>query len=143
MQITRQADYAVRTILYLAISPLANVKEIAKAQSIPYDYLAKTMKHLVNAGLVKTHRGVQGGISLTRPPEQITLLEVIEAVDGPLALNLCLLESNNCPRDSFCAVHEELEKIQRYVAARMEKLNFAVLARKEKAKRRAQKKTTV
>lgn len=133
MQLSRQADYAIRSVLFLATSPLSNIKEIARAQFIPPEYLAKIMQGLVKAGLVNTHRGVHGGVSLTRPPDQITILDVIEAVEGPMAINWCLAEGNECPREYRCAVHDELQQLQNLAAARFAKLNFAMLARKEAA----------
>lgn len=136
MQLSRQADYAIRAVLYLATSPLASVSEIAKAQSLPQDYLVKVLQTLSKAGLVKARRGIGGGISLTRSPEQITLLDVIEAVQGgPLGINRCFAVPNECPREVFCSVHDELEEIQDYVARRLSKINFAYLARKEKRRR--------
>ncbi|MBE0428697.1 MAG: Rrf2 family transcriptional regulator [Thermoleophilia bacterium] len=135
MQLTRQTDYAVRAVLHLATHPLASIREIADEQCVPHVYLAKIVQKLAQAGIVATHRGAGGGISLAIPPEKISLLRVIEAIEGPLALNLCFARPGECPRESYCAAHEELEEIQKKLAAMFSRIDFARLARKEAARR--------
>ena len=137
MQLTRQADYAMRAVLYLATTPLANIREIAKAQFVPQEYLAKILQRLAKAGIVTTHRGVGGGISLARAPEKITLMDVIEAIEGPVALNRCFVRPGECPRESYCAMHDELEQIGNSLAGMFAKVNFARLARNEAARARS------
>lgn len=133
MQLTRQADYAMRAVLYLAASPLASIQEIALAQHLPQVFLAKIIQKLAKADIVTTHRGVGGGISLARAPEQISLLDVIEAVEGPVLLNRCFIEPGVCPREDYCAIHLELEQIGKSLAQMFAKVNFARLARNEAA----------
>ena len=92
MQITRQADYALRAMLYLSRMPenqKAATSQIAEEQRIPPSFLAKIVSQLSIAGLIHTSRGARGGVSLARPSEEISVLEVIEAIDGPIALNAC------------------------------------------------------
>ncbi len=87
MQITRQADYAVRAVLYLAQlgqDRRASTSQIAQEQQIPPSFLAKIVSQLSVAGLLQTSRGARGGVSLARTPDQISLLEVVEAIDGPI-----------------------------------------------------------
>lgn len=131
MEITRQADYAMRAVLYLATYRLASTREIAEAQSVPREYLAKIVQELARAGIVRTQRGVGGGITLARPPEEITLLDVLEAIEGPVAVNRCFSHPNECPRESFCAVHHEMYFIQKSLAQMFSRINFARLARRE------------
>ncbi|MHB9111101.1 MAG: RrF2 family transcriptional regulator [Thermoleophilia bacterium] len=131
MQLTRQADYAMRAVIYLAVNPQARIQEIANAQHIPKEYLAKIIQKLAQAEIVTTHRGVGGGITLSRPPETITLLDVVEAIEGPVALNSCFIRPGECPRESYCAIHEELEHIGKTLARMFANVNFAQLARKE------------
>ena len=93
MHITRQAGYAARAVLYLARNRNGKriaTSQVAKAQTIPSSFLAKIISQLSIAGLLHTSRGAQGGISLARNPEEITLLQVIEAIDGPIQLNACV-----------------------------------------------------
>jgi len=97
MQITRQADYAVRAVLYLArLEPnqRAATSQVAKEQHIPPSFLAKIISQLSIAGLLHTSRGARGGVTLARQPKDITLLEVIESIDGPIMLNECVGENS-------------------------------------------------
>jgi Rrf2 family protein len=115
MQISRQADYGVRVILDLALtSPgsRAATQEIAARQSIPSPFLAKIVSRLSLAGLVNTYRGAGGGVALARPASEISLLNVIEALEGPLQLNRCVIEPDSCPRNHFCPVHDVWAKAQ-------------------------------
>ena len=100
MQITRQTEYAIRTMLELAQAPrgeFISTRFISEQQDIPEDFLKKTLKLLVLAGLINTQRGVKGGIMLARPAGEITLVDIIEAVEGNIALNVCLVPGYNCP----------------------------------------------
>ncbi|HHY88791.1 MAG TPA: Rrf2 family transcriptional regulator [Chloroflexi bacterium] len=118
MQITRQADYALRAMLYLSkMGPnqRAATSQIAEEQRIPPSFLAKIISQLSIAGLIHTSRGARGGVSLARPPEEISILEVVEAIDGPLALNECTLSASGCLfgeecplRSLWCDTQEEL-----------------------------------
>lgn len=117
MQITRQADYAVRAIHYLAgmeNGDRATTKNIAEAQDIPPSFLAKIIAQLTVVGLLETTRGVRGGVSLARDPHEISLLEVVEAIDGPVMVNACVQDHYNCSiedcpvRTIWCEVQTEL-----------------------------------
>ena len=120
MQITRQADYAVRAMLHLARmgnSDRAATSAIAKEQNIPPSFLAKIISQLSIVGLLHTSRGARGGVTLAREPKNITLLEVIEAIDGPIQLNECVQGKgvctfeDNCPvRAVWCDAQDELVK---------------------------------
>ncbi len=105
--LSRKADYGVRAMVDIARQPPATrsiVSEIARRQHIPVFYLAKIMPRLARAGLVQTSLGASGGIVLAAPAEEISLLQVIEAIDGPLALNLCSLEPARCEYHATCNV---------------------------------------
>jgi Rrf2 family protein len=105
MQITRQADYAVRAVLYLAqLGPdrRAATSQIAEDQKIPPSFLAKIVSQLSVAGLLQTSRGARGGVSLARQPQEISLLEVVEAIDGPILLNECVSPNGVCTFGDDC-----------------------------------------
>lgn len=91
MEISLKADYALRAVLYIAqmVSPRPTITEIAEKEKIPREFLAKILLDLTDAGILKSFKGVKGGYQLARRPAQITMLEVIEAINGPVALNLC------------------------------------------------------
>jgi Rrf2 family protein len=131
MQITRQADYAVRAVLYLAElnnGRRAPTSEIARKQHIPPSFLAKIVSQLSVAGVVQTSRGARGGVSLARPSEDISLLEVVEAIDGPIALNECVLDPKACVFGENCSVHEIWCKAQADLVEKLRGTNFNVLA---------------
>jgi Rrf2 family protein len=115
MEISRRTDYGVRVILDLASLPKgerASTQEIAERQSIPGPFLAKIISQLSLSGLVTTYRGAGGGVKLARPASEINLLQVIEALDGPVRLNRCVIEPGACPRDTHCPVHHIWAKAQ-------------------------------
>ena len=135
MQLTRQADYGARTVLYLSTTQMASTAEIASAQSIPREYLFKIIQLLARSGIISTHRGAWGGVSLARSPEEITLLDVFEAIEGPLAINRCLVKQGDCPREAYCSIHDELFRVQASLRRALAETNFARLAHQEQANR--------
>jgi Rrf2 family protein len=105
MQITRQADYAIRAVRYLSNlnpSQRAATSLVAREQSIPPSFLAKIISQLSIAGLLHTSRGARGGVTLARSPKEISLLDVVEAIDGPILLNECVAELSLCNFESDC-----------------------------------------
>jgi Rrf2 family protein len=135
MQITRQADYATRAILHLARSKehrLVATSEIAREQSIPASFLAKIISQLSIAGLLRTSRGAHGGISLTRDPEQITLLEVIEAIDGPILINICVEGESSCTFGGHCPLQRVWCDIQKELVTKLKNTNFGQLSRSDR-----------
>jgi Rrf2 family protein len=127
MQITRQADYAVRAVLYLARmgnTQRAATSTVAKEQRIPPSFLAKIISQLSIAGLLHTSRGARGGVTLAREPKEITLLEVIEAIDGPIQLNECVGETGMCTFDSECPLHSVWCEAQDTLVKRLKNTTF-------------------
>lgn len=119
MLITRETDYAVRTVLYLARNRdrTANVTEVAHAMHIPKSFLAKVLQRLVRHHILASMRGVGGGFRLAKKPSEISLLAIMEAVQGPAAINVCAIDSKRCGLSATCSVHpvwvdirQELEK---------------------------------
>jgi Rrf2 family protein len=128
MQITRQADYAVRAILYLArlgSDQRAATSQIAQEQQIPPSFLAKIVSQLSVAGLLQTSRGARGGVSLARSPEEITLLEVVEAIDGPILLNECVAENCACNFGDDCPICSVWCEAQAELVTRLRATNFS------------------
>ena len=109
MQITHQADYAIRTMYYLANMDgrqKVSTSQIAKEYRIPASFLTKIISQLSVAGLIHTARGARGGVSLARSPEAISLLDVLVAIDGPVALNDCVDDPTSCPFNVDCVLHQ-------------------------------------
>jgi len=130
MQITRQADYAVRAVLYLARlgqTERAATSQVAQEQRIPPSFLAKIISQLSIAGLLHTSRGARGGVTLARDPEEITLLEVIEAIDGPIMLNECVGDTGSCTFDEECPLRPVWCEAQNDLVNRLRGTNFAQL----------------
>lgn len=128
MQITRQADYAVRAVLHLARiggNERAATSTIAKEQNIPPSFLAKIISQLSIAGLLHTSRGARGGVTLARDSRDITLLEVVEAIDGPIQLNECVGNEGNCTFDENCPIKPVWCDAQEELVTRLRNTNFA------------------
>jgi Rrf2 family protein len=126
MQITRQADYAVRAMVYLAqLNDKASTSKIAKEKSIPPSFLAKIVSQLSVAGLLQTSRGAHGGVSLAKPAEMISLLDVIEAIDGPILLNDCVGDVVSCDFDDNCPLKPVWCDAQKMLLDHLSKANFA------------------
>ncbi len=129
MQLTRQADYAVRTVLDLTGRPQRQspTGEIARRQRIPPAFLRKIVQTLARAGYVRTLRGADGGVRLVREPAAITLRQVIEAVEGPVRLNRCLIRRGECALDRICPVHPVWQHIQDVLVRELDVVTFAWL----------------
>lgn len=107
-QLSRAGDYAVRAAVFLATDPhrpTRSITDIAHAENVPENFLRKIIQSLIRAKLVRSVRGIHGGVVLAKKPEQTSLLEVVEAIEGPLALNKCVLGPGECDRQSWCPVH--------------------------------------
>lgn len=135
MQLTVKGDYAVRVVVDLASQPAGAVmktEDLGRRTGVPQAYLSKIVQALAHAGLVRTRRGALGGISLLEEPQAITLRRVIEAVEGPIYLNRCLIRPGLCPRDSFCPVHPVWARIQAIVNRELESIRIKDLADKSR-----------
>ncbi len=118
MELTRKGDYAIRGIIYLAGQPpdkISLLSDIAAAVDVPQTFLAKIFQQFSKTGIVKSFRGTGGGFLLAGPPESISLLQVVEAVEGPILPNRCTLKQGECERDSFCTVHPVWMQVQQQV----------------------------
>jgi Rrf2 family protein len=132
MEISRQTDYAIRAIEYLSRMPaeeLVQTKEIAKQQGIPEKYLPTIVRTLARAGLLKTMRGNHGGIRLSRPPEEISLRDVVEAIDGPFMLNRSMIQpgENSSDGDSLNVLHDVWDRISGNVRDELESVRMSDL----------------
>ncbi|MBI3977037.1 MAG: Rrf2 family transcriptional regulator [Chloroflexi bacterium] len=109
MEISRRVDYGVRVMIEVAAAPadeLVTIGALARRRLIPASFLKRIVPELVAAGLLRTQRGERGGVQLARPAETITLLQIVEALDGPIALNRCVLYPVECPLVNTCPAHE-------------------------------------
>jgi Rrf2 family protein len=114
-QISRKSDYALRAVIYLARNEgqhPVSFRQIAQTEYIPEEYLAKILRTLVLMRLVSSTRGAKGGYTLARRSTEISFLDVIESIDGPISINLCLGTENNCPAELNCLMHSIWQKAQ-------------------------------
>ena len=135
MRLTRQTNYAVRTLVYCAVNApgLSHVADIAKAHSISELFLFKLIKPLVESGLLETVRGRHGGIRLGRPAAEITLLDVVRLTEENFALAECFEGGDvNCPLVSNCDLNAALGEALGAFFAVLEGYSIADLANKKR-----------
>jgi Rrf2 family protein len=115
MQIPRRVDYGLRAVIYLSgqdPGKCCSIAEIAKQQGVPRKFLEKIIQDLIRSGLIKSKRGACGGYALARAPEAISFSDVIEAIEGPIAVNACMDEHLGCaqmPRCTMIGVWSEVQ----------------------------------
>jgi Rrf2 family protein len=128
MQLTRAADYGVRVMIHLAASP-ADVRillpELAAATDAPVSFLYKVLQALSRAGLISSRRGQSGGFQISQGGREASMRDVIEAVEGPILLNLCLISGRSCHRKPQCPAHPVWAQAQ---MAMLEVLSGAMIA---------------
>jgi Rrf2 family protein len=128
MQLTRAADYAVRATIHLATLPekeRALLPALAEATGAPASFLSKVLQALSRAGLVSSRRGQAGGFAILPRGRQASIREVIEAIDGPIYLNVCLMDGMSCNRKSWCPAHPVWVRAQ---SAMLKILGAAIVA---------------
>lgn len=119
MQLTRTADYGVRVMTHLATLPPATrvtVADLAQESNASPAFIGKILQRLVGARLLVSHRGYEGGFELARPASDISLLDIVSALEGPLCLNECLPGGSGCERSAWCGAHEVWERAQTALA---------------------------
>ena len=134
MRLTKAAEYAVRCISHLAKQGrgvVASRKEVAAATDTPPQFLAKIAQDLSRAGLIEIRQGSKGGFVLLRDPQTVTLLEVVEAIIGEIALNDCVVSPESCPVSGGCAVNRVWEQARDQLRQTLRQANFADFAKED------------
>jgi Rrf2 family protein len=129
MEITRASDYAVRVMIHMAsLPPGSRVRRsvLSKATDVNDLFLSKVLQRLVRSGMVRSQRGASGGYGLAVPAGSVSLLDVVQAIEGPVRLNQCLMEGPSCGRKSWCPAHRVWAEAQ---AALVNVLGSASMAR--------------
>jgi Rrf2 family protein len=123
MLITRETDYAVRCVLYLARKPEQRtiVDEIAQCMHIPKHYLAKILQRLVREGIVESVRGIKGGYRLLKPTKEISLMDILGTIQGAVPVNVCALDKRRCQMSSTCSVHPIWVEIRKDIETRLKR----------------------
>jgi Rrf2 family protein len=133
--ITRATEYAVRTVIFLAQQPKDDIvlkKDICRTQEVTPAFLTKILQPLIKAGIVSSQRGVGGGFLLAKDPSEITMLDILQAEEGKLKLNHCLVDTTVCHRDAYCSAHEVWYAAQCQMAKVLQEKSIADLVRREK-----------
>ena len=128
---SRHCEYALQSVLYLALKPkgdMTNIKELTAALEIPYHFLGKIMQDLSRKGILKSQKGPRGGFTLRRKPEDITLLNVVEAIDGTGFLSSCVLGFPECSGTHPCSVHATWGSLRESIQKMLSTRNVAELA---------------
>ena len=136
VKLTRAGEYAIKGMLFLAQqSPdgLTPIADVARSQNVSAGFLAKIFQNLSRAGLVESHRGAGGGVSLGMSAEKITVRMIIEAVEGPIALNNCLVEHGGCRDADGCALAAMWHRAQDAMLGVLEGTSLAGLVASERA----------
>ncbi len=119
LDITKKAEYAISLLLELALSPQEDFlasREVGERRSVPANLVPQLVSILSKAGWVEAVRGPKGGIRLSADPSQITLVAVIEAVEGPITVSRCLVQhGKTCPNQTHCPLKNVWAKAQRQV----------------------------
>lgn len=136
MRITQEVDYGLRVILYLSalgVGEKVEAKVISQTENIPHRFLLKLLRKLTACGIIKSFRGVTGGYALNKEPKDITLYDIVVAIDGPIYVNRCLYDPANCnlSKSSTCTIHKALGKIQSNLIKDLRSVTFDKLLNSE------------
>jgi len=140
MQLNQATDYAFRVIMHLAALPMGQIAKsqaIAEEQNIPAGFLQKIMRALTQGQIVKSYRGIDGGFTLGKLAVDISLLDIITIMEGPVDLQRCLKETSACSKGCVpqCPVHSALAVIQNDFTQALGKVNFSSLIPKNNEER--------
>jgi len=128
MQLTRAADYGVRVMIYLAAAapePRISLLDLAAATNAPESFLSKVLQALSRAGFISSRRGQSGGFKMSNKGREASMLDIIEAIDGKICLNTCLIAGKSCNRKHSCPAHPIWADAQR---AMLQVLGAATIA---------------
>jgi Rrf2 family protein len=137
LRLSKKADYALMAMKHLAtrgdrVHPgSASAREIAEHYDIPIELLAKVLQRLVRGGLLASHQGTRGGYQLARMPAQISVADVIQAIDGPVTVTACTTDEGTCDQYSKCNVRDPLLRVRERILAALGECTIAELASDE------------
>lgn len=128
--IRRDTDYALRALVYLADrhDEVVSTAAIASAQDVPLDFLRKLFQKCAQRDLVVAHRGPKGGFSLGRAPDEITVEDVVEALQGPITISKCILGKEECAKSDVCPLRKRWLKIGNEISEFMAGITLQDLA---------------
>ncbi len=133
MKISRKGEYALMAMIYLSFNRnrLVTIHEIAESEKIPIKFLEQILLELKKSGLLTSRPGVGGGYNLIKPPDEISLAEVIRVIDGPLAPLNCVSKRAyvKCPQENKCRLRDVMLDVRNAIAGILENVSFADICR--------------
>lgn len=133
LKLTKKADYGLIALKHLAVNSQASAsaKEIADAYGVPLPLLSKILQKLAKAGFLASEHGTNGGYKLARDPREITALEVIRSIDGPIVLTACFTEHGSCTHTERCSVREPLRKVHEGILRLLSSITISDMSQEE------------
>src|SRR5881628_377486 len=131
LRLSKKADYALIAMKHLALRGdrgSSSAREIAEQYDISIELMAKVLQRLVRRGLLASHQGTRGGYQLARLPVQITVADVIQAIDGPVTVTACTTEDGRCDQFAKCNVRDPLWRVRERILAALGDCTIAELA---------------
>lgn len=127
LRLSKKTDYALMALAYLAEVPagITSARDIATKYDIPLELLAKILQRLAQSGLVSSHMGVHGGYRLARPSNSISVADVVQVIDGPVALTSCALGEARCEQFSTCTVRDPLWQLRTRIQSALTTLSVS------------------
>jgi len=131
LRLSKKADYALMAVKHLAQRGdvgSSSAREIAEQYDIPIELMAKVLQRLVQRGLLSSHQGTRGGYQLSRSPRQMTVADVIQAIDGPVTVTACSTDDSNCEQFAKCNVRDPLWRVRARILSALDECTIAELA---------------
>src|SRR5499425_3477603 len=131
LRLSKKSDYALIAMKHLALrgdQGSSSAREIAALYDIPIELLAKVLQRLVRRGLLSSHQGTRGGYQLVRLPSQISVADVIQAIEGPVSVTACSTEDGQCEQFQKCNVRDPLWRVRERILTALGECTIAELA---------------
>jgi len=131
LRLSKKADYALIAMKHLALRGdrgSSSAREIAGLYDIPIELMAKVLQKLVRRGLLASHQGTRGGYKLARVPTQISVADVIQAIEGPVTVTACSTEEGQCEQFAKCNVRDPLWRVRERILSALGECTIAELA---------------
>ena len=129
---SRQCEYALQAVMFLALKPdgeKTSIRELTRQIEIPYHFLAKILQNLTYKGLLVSQKGPTGGFALAKSPREISLFDIVEAVDGAAFSTNCVMGFAECSGKNPCAVHEMWGEVRKNLQATLADKNIAQMSK--------------
>ncbi|MBM4165323.1 MAG: Rrf2 family transcriptional regulator [Ignavibacteria bacterium] len=133
-QLSRSGEYAIQTMINLVSQKdeLSTIAQIVQEERIPESFVRKIIQQLIRGKLLKSKRGIRGGIALAKPPSSITVYDIIEITEGPIYFNKCIIGPRECSITSWCSVHPVWQEAQNKFVEVLQKKTIEDLSNERK-----------